>query len=393
MADRLTPAEQLDLLELKGNAAEEAGLLARARGALGGKEFLELWKYTPSRDFIDGFDGITVARPVIQGLDQPGVALTSRSLLTSLSDSTSPGDPTSLSDLTSGLQHIQDPDSTQRFPLADVALLLAGELLVLEVDGTPEAPIRIEHGSGLMLPLLVRLAPGASARLVEEAPAAGFCNESIYIHLADDASLEHAFAALGSTSCHWSLTQVHQAARSRYHRQQYQTGGSRRRSETQILLNGPEATADITGAYVVEGGSHLDQQLVIEHRAAQTRSQQRFHGIGAGKGTAVFNGRIHIHPGAPGADAALSNRNLALHPDAIINTKPELEIYTDDVRCSHGATVGQISDESLFYLQSRGLNPAQAKRMLCRAFITECIEGSLAEVAEQGLLGDWTQSP
>ena len=121
-------------------------------------------------------------------------------------------------------------------------------------------------------------------------------------------------------------------------------------------------------------------------------SRVSFHGIGAEKGTAVFNGRIHIHPGAPRADAVLSNRNLSLHPDAIINTKPELEIYTDDVRCAHGATVGQISEDSLFYLRSRGLSPAQAKRMLCRAFINECIEGALAEPAEAALLGDWTQS-
>jgi Fe-S cluster assembly protein SufD len=77
----------------------------------------------------------------------------------------------------------------------------------------------------------------------------------------------------------------------------------------------------------------------------------------------------------------------------VINTKPELEIYTDDVRCSHGATVGQISEDSLFYLRSRGLSPADAKRMLCRAFINECIEGPLAETAEQALLGEWTRAP
>jgi Fe-S cluster assembly protein SufD len=142
----------------------------------------------------------------------------------------------------------------------------------------------------------------------------------------------------------------------------------------------------------VSDGAHLDQQLVVEHRAGATRSRQRFHGIGAGKGTAVFNGRIHIHPGAPGADAALSNRNLALHPDAVIDTKPELEIYTDDVKCSHGATVGRLSEESLFYLCSRGLDPRQARRILCRAFIRECVTGALAEAAEAELLGDWLEA-
>lgn len=370
MARRLTAPEQLDRLQLPGIQAADSTLLGRARQSFADERFVEFWKYTPSAGFIDGLDGVPVARPMLSGLDQPGITLTDQR----------------------SLAGAQDPDSTSRFPLADLALLLAGDCLVLDIEGTPQAPVRVEYGSGLMVPLVIRLAPGASARLEELAPVQGFCNESVYIHLAEDAQLEHACAALGSASCHWSLTQVHQAARSRYRRQQYQTGGTKRRSETQVLLNGPEATTDITGAYVVEGGGHLDQQLVIEHRAPRTRSRQRFHGIGAGKGTAVFNGRIHIHRHASGADAALSNRNLALHPDAIINTKPELEIYTDDVRCAHGATIGQISEDSLFYFRSRGLDLIQAKRMLCRAFITECIEGSLADAAEAGLLGDWTRS-
>jgi Fe-S cluster assembly protein SufD len=103
----------------------------------------------------------------------------------------------------------------------------------------------------------------------------------------------------------------------------------------------------------------------------------------------VFNGRIHIHPHSPRSDATLSNRNLALHPDAQINTKPELEIYTDDVKCAHGATVGQISADSLFYLQSRGLSERDARRMLCRAFIRECVTGPLADEAAARLLTDW----
>lgn len=372
MADRLTPAQRLDRLDL-ASRAEGGDLINRARTAFGTGTFTEFWKYTPTAAFIDGLGDIAVGRPILGGLDQSGITFSTGA---------------------SATQHdqIQDPGSADRFPLADLSLLLAGELLVIDIEGAPEAPISIGHQSGLMVPVLIRLAAGASASIVEEFTATGLCNHSVYLQLGDRAELRHAFTALGDDACHWSLTQVQQAAGSSYHRQQYQTGGRRRRSETQILLNGPGATASVTGAYVVAGGTHLDQQLVLEHRAPQTTSHQRFHGIGAGRGTAVFNGRIHIHPGAPGADAALSNRNLSLSPDAVINTKPELEIYTDDVRCSHGATVGQISEDSLFYLRSRGLGPAQARRLLCRAFITECIEGALAEKAEAGLLGAWTES-
>ena len=93
----------------------------------------------------------------------------------------------------------------------------------------------------------------------------------------------------------------------------------------------------------------------------------------------MFNGRIHIHHGADGSDALLSNRNLSLNPGAEINTKPELEIYTDDVRCAHGATVGQLSEESLFYLRSRGVNESAARALLCSGFLRECISGALTE--------------
>jgi Fe-S cluster assembly protein SufD len=375
MADRLTNAERIREVTPHGTDGVDAGaLLDRASASAETERFREFWKYTPAAEFIDGLKSCPVSKPEITGLDQPGISVMN------------------LPDLSAGLAGVQDQPSTERFPLADLALMLAGDLIVIDVAETLQAPIQIQYAQGLATPILLRLAPGVQAKLVEQARTSGFLNHSLYVHIGADASLEHAFAATTSEHSHWAMAQVQQASRSQYRRQQYLTGAGRRRSETQILLNEPEASADITGAYVVEGGRHLDQQIILEHRSADTRSHQRFHGIGAGKGTSVFNGRIHIHPGAPRSDAGLSNRNLSLHPEAIINTKPELEIYTDDVRCSHGATVGQISEDSLFYLRSRGLTPADAKRMLCRAFINECIEGPLAQTAEQALLGDWTRS-
>ena len=375
MADRLTAAERISTFgPADSKVADAAALLNRASTGAATEQFREFWKYTPTAAFIDGLKTCPVSKPEVTGLNQPGIHLGK------------------LSDLGAGLQDAQDQTSAERFPLADLALLLTGDLLVIDVAETPAEPIRIDYTEGLSTPVLLRLAAGAQAHLIEQARVDGFLNHSLYVHIGADATLEHAFAATTAEHSHWAMTQVRQAARSTYRRQQYLTGANRRRSETQILLNEPEASAEITGAYVVEGGTHLDQQLILEHRSSDTRSRQRFHGIGAGKGSAVFNGRIHIHPGAPRSDAALSNRNLSLHSEAVINTKPELEIYTDDVRCAHGATVGQISEDSLFYLRSRGLSPADAKRMLCRAFIKECIEGALAEPAERALLGDWTHT-
>ncbi len=375
MADRLTAAERINAFAVPGSdAAIAPALLDRACRGAATEMFREFWKYTPTAEFIDGLKTCAVSRPEITGLDQTGITVQT------------------LGESRIDLQEMQDQTSAQRFPLADLALMLTGDLIVIDVAERLGKPLEIRYRSGLSTPVLLRLATGTRVNLIEQALVDGFLNHSLYVQMADDVVLEHAFAATSTEHSHWAMTQIQQSVRSQYRRQQYLTGARRRRSETQILLNEPEASAAITGAYVVEGGTHLDQQIIVEHRASDTTSHQRFHGIGAGKGTAVFNGRIHIHPGAPRADAALSNRNLSLHPDAIINTKPELEIYTDDVRCAHGATVGQISEDSLFYLRSRGLPPAAAKRMLCRAFINECIEGALAEPAEHALLGDWTQA-
>lgn len=367
MADRLTLPELVGRLPVPSDAPFSQALKRRLNETIVAPALREFWKYTPIQEFVSGLENVPVTRPELIGADRPGVAMTS---LAGGSYPLGPG----------------DEPSAGRFPLADLALLLTGDLLVVRVSQSQDAPIALNFPDGLHVPVLVTVDAGVEVCLVEQATAGAFANHSLYLDVGAGAVVEHASTALITTASHWSLTQVRQAEGSRYRRQQYQLGARRRRSETQVLLAGSEARAEITGAFVVDGGAHLDQQLVVEHRGSDTVSRQQFHGIGAGKGTAVFNGRIHIHPGAPRSDAELTTRNLTLHPDAVINAKPELEIYTDDVKCSHGATIGQMSEDSLFYLRSRGLDEAQSRRMLCRAFIGECIGGPLAESAEHALL-------
>ena len=329
MADRLISEALLaDTSFPTCDGLAEAALIERVQKSLDGAALREFWKYTSVAAFTDDFRQ-PVQRPLIGGLEQPGVELLS------LAEDGPRG-------LTSPLGPA-DEASSGRFPFADLGLLISGDLLVLRIDATPAEPLSIEFTEGLSVPLLLVLGAGVEARLREQNTARSTSNHSLYLHLSDGATLHHACTAMNESASHWSLTQVVQENNSRYQRQQYQRGGQKRRTETQVLLNGRGAETFIHGAYVVGEGTHLDQQLVIEHRAPGTLSRQKFHGIGAGKGTAVFNGRIHIHYGAAGSDAELSNRNLTLHPEAVINTKPELEIYTDDVKCAHGATVGQIS--------------------------------------------------
>ena len=340
MAHKLTPGELLSQLERVSNSWLSTPPIEERMGrALESKKTRELWKYTTVTPFLEDFTRFKVCHSEIGGLHQAGIV----SYSMSTGGSWDTGAQADTIDLQNGPA---DTSSASRFPLADLALLMTGDLIVVRINESLSEPLEITRSNGLHVPILIELAVGVEARLIERNPidtdsGANISNHSLYIRLAQRSKLTHARTALCEDSCDWSLTRVHLADASHYQLQQYLSGGNRRRSETQVILAGRDARADLVGAYVVNSDTHLDQQILIEHRSPGTISRQKFHGIGAGKGRATFNGRIHIHPKAPGSDATLSNRNLALHPQAEINTKPELEIYTDDVKCAHGATIGQ----------------------------------------------------
>ena len=137
---------------------------------------------------------------------------------------------------------------------------------------------------------------------------------------------------------------------------------------------GQGAHSEVNGVYLPRGNDHIDYHTCIEHRVPHCTSTETFRGIIGDEATAVFNGRIHIHSGACKTNAQLSNRNLLTSARAEINTKPELEIYADDVQCSHGATVAQLDEMSLHYLRSRGVSRARAQVMLSFGFINEVID-------------------
>lgn len=148
-----------------------------------------------------------------------------------------------------------------------------------------------------------------------------------------------------------------------------QLGGSLARLDLHARLAAPGATAELTGVFLADGTRHLDTHVLVEHFAPETQSLQDYRGIAAGRGRAVFNGKAVVHAGAQKSNARQSSRNLLLTPGAEIDTKPELEIYADDVQCSHGATTGQLDPAAMFYLRSRGLAEEEARRALTRAFV------------------------
>jgi len=146
------------------------------------------------------------------------------------------------------------------------------------------------------------------------------------------------------------------------------------RNDINVNHNVGGSHCEIVGVYLPQNKQLIDFHSNIEHKVANCTTNEVFRGIMADKSKAVFNGRIHIHPDAQKTLAGLSNKNLLLSNDATINTKPELEIYADDVRCAHGATIAQLDEQARFYLQSRGISAAEADVMLSFGFINELLE-------------------
>jgi len=146
------------------------------------------------------------------------------------------------------------------------------------------------------------------------------------------------------------------------------------RNEVNIALAGPEAHAELNGVYLLNGTTHCDNHTYIGHDVPDCTSDELYKGIVAGKGTSVFNGKVYVKQDAQRTRAYQSNANILLGDDAKVYTKPELEIYADDVKCSHGCTIGRLDEKGLFYLRSRGVSEAEARKLMAHAFITEVVE-------------------
>ncbi|MBK6342734.1 MAG: Fe-S cluster assembly protein SufD [Flavobacteriales bacterium] len=146
------------------------------------------------------------------------------------------------------------------------------------------------------------------------------------------------------------------------------------RNEVKVSLAGPEAHAELNGVYLLNGSTHCDNHTYIGHDVPDCTSDELYKGIVAGKGTSVFNGKVYVKQDAQRTRAYQSNANILLGDDAKVYTKPELEIYADDVKCSHGCTIGRLDEKGLFYLRSRGVSEAEARKLMSHAFITEVLE-------------------
>jgi Fe-S cluster assembly protein SufD len=145
------------------------------------------------------------------------------------------------------------------------------------------------------------------------------------------------------------------------------------RNTIHVKLNGKGAHADVLGLYLMDKNQHIDNQVRIDHVMPHCTSNELFKGILDDEASAVFNGHIHVARDAQKTNAYQNNNNILLKPTATINTKPFLEIYADDVKCSHGATIGQLDQDAMFYLRSRGISKANSRLLLMYAFASDII--------------------
>jgi len=264
------------------------------------------------------------------------------------------------------------------------AFAINGCYLILE--STSRQTIRIlnlitnEGKTQAVYPRCIVLAKGNSESLIFEefrimGNGTNFVNSVTDVIVEDGANLEHIIIDdFAKNTYHVANVCVKQCKDSNFVSHNFSMGKKFARRDFNVELNQSGANCNLFGLYFVDKENHIDHHTTIEHKEANCNSNEHYKGILSGKSTGVFNGRIHVHPGAQKTDAIQKNQNLLLSDDAIIHTKPELEIYADDVKCTHGATVGQLDEKGLFYLRSRGLNRKEAQQILIRAYVNEIIE-------------------
>ncbi|HEY8940084.1 MAG TPA: Fe-S cluster assembly protein SufD [Cellvibrio sp.] len=228
--------------------------------------------------------------------------------------------------------------------------------------------------------VLVVLEENASAEIVEhyfsaESVQQGFVNALTEIHIGNNASLQHYRLNLEEEQAqHIGAVHVDLHRNARLRGFAIALGASLMRIDYQLNHRGQGAELDLQGVYVPRNNQVVDYHTNICHWVPHCKSNEVFRGIVGDSAQAIFNGRIYIHPQAQKTLAELSNKNLLTSNKAEVNTKPELEIYADDVKCAHGATVSQLNTNARYYLQSRGLSRSEAEVMLSFGFINELLE-------------------
>ncbi len=187
----------------------------------------------------------------------------------------------------------------------------------------------------------------------------------------------------GENAFHVGNTQAYQLDNSVFNTTTISLEGAMVRNNLNVVLDGEHCETNMNGLYLLDGDQHIDNQTMVDHKKPNSYSNELYKGILGGKATGVFNGKIFVRQDAQKTNAFQSNKNILLSDEATVNTKPQLEIWADDVKCSHGATTGQLDQEQLFYLRSRGINKQDAKSLLLYAFAVDALESIKVDAVKQ----------
>ncbi|MEO9190617.1 MAG: Fe-S cluster assembly protein SufD [Acetobacteraceae bacterium] len=271
-------------------------------------------------------------------------------------------------------------------PMVALNTMLAEDGLVLDIaNGIDAGTVQLAslatpgpgRATGFHPRHVIRLGHGAKLTLIETIQGEGiYLHNAVFdVHLAEGAELSvFRLQDESSTAFHFSTTFAEIGAGARFDSFVLSLGARLARSELHARLTGADATVHTGGAQILAGMQHGDITTVIRHEAPRCASRQNVKSVLTGRSRGVFQGRIEVARAAQKTDGYQMSQALLLSPDAEIDTKPELEIFADDVKCSHGATVGELDPEQMFYLRSRGIPEAEARAMLVRAFLAEALE-------------------
>lgn len=276
---------------------------------------------------------------------------------------------------------------TNGFAALNTALFSGGAFVHLPKGVTVSAPIHLqfisESGNGVApasFPrVLIVAEENSAATIIESYSSASdkvyLTNAIVDVRLASGARLQHFKLQRESTAAfHVAATTADLGPNASYDTTAINLGAALSRHTIDVTMDHEGAECWVDGLYMMDGHQHADTHSMIDHRQPHCTSHQLYKGILDGKSRAVFNGKVFVRHGAQQTNAQQTNKNLLLSNEARVDTKPQLEIFADDVKCAHGAAIGQLEPDELFYLESRGIRPELARNMLTYGFAEEVIE-------------------
>jgi Fe-S cluster assembly protein SufD len=280
----------------------------------------------------------------------------------------------------------------QELAALNTALFTDALIIHVKKNTQPAQSLLIDHGVSATESeffnsrILIVLEDGAKLNCVHHFHGEAISDSSLVNHVTEafigaNASLELDFLQEIGTGNLVNTTEVNVERDGRFTTNAVQLSGKLIRNNTNVRIAGQNAEAHLNGFYMIDGNDLYDNHTLVDHLVPNCQSNEAYKGLLSGKATGVFNGKVHVHRDAQKTNAYQQNKNILLSDTATMNSKPELEIYADDVKCSHGSTTGQLDEDAVFYLRSRGLSHKGAIALLLTAFASDVLE----QVSDEGL--------